>query len=194
MKQKTIQEVFTHIPTLETERLLLRKISLTDAEDMYEYSAQAKVTKHLLWTEHPTLAYTQAYVEYLQTRYAVGDYYDWAIVSKQTGKMIGTAGFTSIDTANNTAEIGYVLHPDFWGMGIAAEAAREVLRFGFEELKLSRIAAVCMKENPSSLRVMEKCGMHLEGTLRSAVLAKGQRRDVCLAAIVSEDFFGTSQN
>lgn len=189
MKQKTIQEVFTDIPSLETERLTLRKILPTDAEDMFEYSANPSVTKYLLWTEHPSLAYTEAYVDYLQTRYAVADYYDWAVVTKAEGKMIGTVGFTSIDAANNTAEIGYVLNPAFWGKGIAAEAVKELLRFGFEGLSLSRISAVCMSKNAASLRVMEKCGMQIEGQLRSAVLAKGKRWDVFLAAITAEDFF-----
>ena len=188
MKQITLQKVFTHLPSLETDRLLLRAILPKDAEDMYAYSCREDVTRHLLWSAHPNLSHTEAYIDYLQERYAVGDYYDWAIVKKDEDRMIGTVGFTSIDTANNTAEIGYVLHPELWGKGIAAEAAREILRFGFEVLALSRISAVCMKENAASLRVMEKCGMRYEGTLHSAILAKGERRDVCLSAVLREEF------
>ncbi|MBP3437429.1 MAG: GNAT family N-acetyltransferase [Clostridia bacterium] len=188
MKQKSIQEIFTHLPTLESERLLFRPILPEDAEDMYAYSCQENVTAYLLWEAHPDLPYTASYIQYLQERYALGDYYDWAIISKKEKKMIGTVGFTNIDCANNCAEIGYVIHPDYWGCGYATEAAKEILRFGFLTMGLSRISGVCMKENKASLRVMIKCGMQYEGTMRSAIVAKGRRRDVCVAAITREDF------
>lgn len=185
MTQEELHAIFTDIPALETERLSLRRILPRDAIDMYAYSSDENVTRHLLWDPHPDPGYTAQYIEYLQTRYAVGDFFDWALIWKEDGRMIGTCGFTNIDLPNNNAEIGYVLHPDFHRRGIAAEAAKEVIRFGFSVLGLHRISAVCMKENTPSMRVMEKCGMTQEAVLRQAVFVKGTYRDVCIASVLS---------
>ena len=188
MTVEEMHRIFTSLPELETERLYMRRLLPSDTLDMFEYASLPSVTEYLLWCEHPNVQYTREYLEYLESRYAVGDFYDWALVLKENGKMIGTCGFTSIDLVNNTAEIGYVINPAYHGIGIAPEAARRVLSFGFSVLELSRISAVCMKENEKSLRVMKKIGMSYEGVLRSAVYAKGKHRDVCLCAITSEDF------
>ncbi len=193
MTLEALHKIFTHIPALETERMILRRILPEDAADMYDYSRNDTVTKYLLWETHPAEDYTKNYIGYLQERYDLGDFYDWALVDRSTEKMIGSCGFTTIDLPNNSAEIGYVLHPDFWGKGYMTEAVKAVLDFGFQRLMLSRISAVCMKENKASLRVMEKCGMTCEGLLRQAVYAKGRHRDVYLAAITEIDYYNALQ-
>lgn len=187
MTQQELHQIFTAPPTLTTDRLVLRKISISDAEDMYDYSKDSGVTQYLLWEPHPDTIYTEQYIHYLQERYAVGDYYDFAIECKETGKMIGTVGFTSFDLPNHSAEVGYVVSPVYQGKGYATEALQRVISFGFHVCGLVRISAVCMKENTASLRVMEKCGMKREGLLRSAVYAKGKMNDVYLSAIIRED-------
>lgn len=189
MTQKDLHRIFTDPPTLETDRLWLRKIAVSDADDMYAYSSDENVTRFLMWDPHPDPLYTDKYIRYLQERYAVGDYYDYAIVLKDTGRMIGTVGFTSFDLPNASAEIGYVVSPDYQGCGYATEAVNAIVAFGFERCALSRISAVCMKENVASLRVMEKCGLKREGLLRKAVHAKGEVRDVYLSAITDDDYF-----
>ena len=192
MTQEKLHRIFTAPPTLYTERLVLRKIAITDAEDMFSYSSNEALTRYLLWDPHPDLFYTEHYVRYLQDRYAVGDFYDFAVVLKATGRMIGTVGFTSFDLPNRSAEIGYVIAPDCQGKGYATEAVTRILSFGFCECELERISAVCMKGNLASLRVMEKCGLKKEGLLRSAVFAKGSMRDVHLSAITKKDYFNTA--
>ena len=189
MTQEKLHRIFTDPPTLDTERLILRKILISDADDMFEYSSNEELTRYLLWDAHPDPLYTEHYVRYLQERYAVGDFYDFAVVSKRTGQMIGTVGFTSFDLPNRSAEIGYVISPCHQGQGYATEAVLRILSFGFEECALERISAVCMKGNLASLRVMEKCGLKREGLLRSAVFAKGEMKDVHLSAITKKDYF-----
>ena len=184
-----LNRLSTHMPTLETERLLLRRIEKSDADDMYEYSCDRDVTKYLLWDAHPSEEYTQNYIAYLQERYAAGDFYDFAIVLKETGRMIGTVGFTSFDLPNNSAEVGYVVSPSYQGRGYATEALKRLISFGFDVLGLSRISAVCMDGNAASLRVMEKSGLKREGLLRCAVLAKGEMKDVHVSAITEKDYF-----
>ena len=189
MTQEQLHRRFSNPPTLESDRLILRKISVSDAEDMFAYSQREDVTRYLLWDPHPDVIYTEHYIRYLQGRYEVGDFYDFALVLRTTGKMIGTVGFTSFDLPNSGAEIGYVISPEYQGCGYATEAVKRILAYGFEECGLVRISAICMKGNLASLRVMEKCGMKREGVLRSAVYAKGEMKDVHLSAIIDRDYF-----
>ena len=189
MTQEQLHCIFTNPPSLSTDRLLLRKITPEDASDMFLYSRLDEVTRYLLWDAHPSEEYTRSYISYLQERYATGDFYDFGVVLKETGRMIGTVGFTSFDLPNNSAEVGYVISPFHQGKGFATEALKKVISFGFDVLGLSRISAVCMQENSASLRVMEKCGLKREGLLRSAVFAKGDMKDVYLSAITEKDYF-----
>ena len=189
MTQEKLHSVFTNPPTLYTKRLSLRKIVPSDSDDMFEYSHREDVTRYLLWDPHPDPLYTHHYVRYLQDRYAAGDFYDFAVVPRSLGRMIGTVGFTSFDLPNRSAEIGYVISPEYQGCGYATEAVMRLLDFGFFECGLERVSAVCMKGNLASLRVMEKCGLRREGLLRSAVFAKGEMRDVHLSAITKKDYF-----
>ena len=156
MKKDTVYRIFSNMPTLKTERLSLRPMHVIDAEDMYDYAKRDDVTEFLLWTPHPSLSYTKDFLRYIHSRYSLGDFYDWAVIDRDSRKMIGTCGFTRIDTVNNGAEIGYVLNPDFWGRGYATEMAERVLEFGFDELELQRIEARFMKGNDASLAVMKK--------------------------------------
>ncbi|MBR2353528.1 MAG: GNAT family N-acetyltransferase, partial [Clostridia bacterium] len=108
-----------------------------------------------------------------------------AVVEKESGRMIGTCGFTRFDFPHNGAEIGYVLHPDFHGKGYATEAAARVVRYGFETLGLHRIEAKFMQGNDASLHVMEKLGMRLEGYRRDGMLVKGTYRTIGICSILS---------
>ena len=190
MRREDICKIFANIPTVKTDRLILRKISGDDVEDMYEYSCDAHVTEYLTWSPHPDKTYTLEYVSYLQSRYRTGDFYDWAVVLKDTGKMIGTCGFTRFDYANNSAEIGYVLNPAYHGQGIATEAVLATLDFGFSRLGLNRIEGKFMVENGASRRVMEKCSMTFEGVRREGMLIKGRYRNVGVCSILKKEYSG----
>lgn len=181
-------EIFKTIPTIETERLILRRMMPSDLSDVYDYAKRAEVSEFLLWYPHDTTAFTRKYLKIVDSKYKRGEFYDWAVVCKADGRMIGTAGFTSIDVYNNNAEIGYVLNSDYWGRGLAAEAARAVITFGFEALRLVRIEAKYMTDNLGSKRVAEKCGMREEGILRQSVYAKGRYVDVCLCSILVDEY------
>lgn len=189
MKKELIYSIFSKIPTLETERFLLRKLSVDDTDDMYEYAKEYDVTKYLTWSPHPNKASTLEYLMYLQNRYKTGDFSDWAIVCKDSGKMIGTCGFTRFFFAHDGAEIGYVINPQYHGQGIATEVVGRVIKYGFENLALERIEGKFMVENKASLRVMEKNGMTFEGVRRKGMLIKGEYRDIGVCSILREEFF-----
>ena len=189
MKKELIYSIFSNMPTLETERCILRRLNLDDTDDMYEYSSNPDVTKYLTWSPHPDKAYTLEYLMYLQNRYKTGDFFDWAVICKDSGKMIGTCGFTRFFFAHNGAEIGYVLNPAYHGKGIGTEVVGRVIKYGFENLALERIEAKYMVGNEASRRVMEKNGMIFEGVRRKGMLIKGIYRDVGVCSIIKEDFF-----
>ena len=184
MKKEKLFKTFSNMPTLHTERLSLRAMHPIDAEDMFDYARRPDVTKYLLWREHEDIGFTRDYLNYIGQRYALGDFYDWAIIDRESRRMIGTCGFTKIHTDHDAGEIGYVLHPDFWGKGYAVEAARCVMDFGFETLGLHRIEARFMKGNAASLRVMEKLGMSFEGYHVDEIYVKGEYKTVGVCAKV----------
>lgn len=177
------------MPEIETERLVLRRMRADDAEDMYEYASDPEVTRYLTWFPHPDSRYTRDYLEYLGTRYRVGDFFDWAITLKGSGKMIGTCGFTSFDYTNDSAEMGYVLNPKYRGQGIVPEALRALLDFGFSKLALHRAEARFIEGNEASRRVMEKVGMRFEGIKRGGMLIKGEYRDIGICAVLRDEFY-----
>lgn len=183
MKKKNFK-IFKNLPTLRTERLVLRKIEVTDLNDVYEYTSNPKVPKYLLWYPHKTPSYTKQYLEYLEKLYKKGKFYDWGIV--YCGKIIGTVGFSSFNLKNNSAEIGYVLNSEFWGKGIAVEAVLEILKFAFYNLALSKVEAMFLPDNTQSRRVLEKC--NFKYSEQKLILVKGEHRYVDVFSI-SKDIF-----
>ena len=189
MNREEIVRRFSAMPILETERLILRPMRVSDAADMYDYARGSEVTAYLLWSPHPSQSYTRDYLKYIEKRYRLGEFYDWAVVDRESGRMIGTCGFTRFDFPHNIGEIGYVLSPAFHGRGFGTEAAACVLRFGFEELGLHRIEVKFMQGNAASLHVAEKLGMTFEGYRRDAMLVKGKYRTIGVSAVLAEEFF-----
>ena len=182
--------IFTKIPTLETNRLTMRKILPADCADMYDYSRRPETSKYLLWSPHANLRYTKKYLTHVQNAYRNENFYDFALVDKESGRMIGTCGFTSFDLQNNSAEIGYVLHPEFWGKGLAKEAVFRLMAFGFAELRLHRLSAKIMTNNAASKRVAEKCGMRHEATYVEGMLIKGRYETIDEYALLAKEFYG----
>lgn len=188
MKKEDLFKIFSSIPTLRTDRLSLRAMHPIDAEDMFDYARRPEVTEFLSWTEHPNMGYTKDYLHYVNNRYALGSFYDWAIIELESRRMIGTCGFTKIDTANNSAEIGYVLNPDFHRRGLGSEAVKRILKFGFEELGLNRIEARFIQGNEASLALMRSVGMTFEGYMRDLLFLKGQYRTIGVSSILKAEY------
>ena len=188
MKREFIYRIFSKIPQLETDRLILRKMLVSDAADMYEYARRPDVTKFLTWNPHPNQTYTRNYLEYVATKYATGNFYDWAVIEKVSGHMIGTCGFTRFDFQSNGAELGYVINPDYRGQGYAPEAAEAVMKFAFDELGVVRLEANYMEGNLASRRVMEKLGMTYEGMRRRSMLVRNQYKNICVCSILIDEY------
>lgn len=188
MTRELLIHTFSNMPTLNTERLTLRRLLISDADDMFDYAHREETSRYLFWSPHKNIAHTKSYLKFVKDRYRAGDFYDWAIILKDSGKMIGTCGFTNIDLTHRRGEIGYVINPDYHRQGIAAEAAGAVVAFGFEDLELHRIEARFIKENEASFKVMKKLGMTLDGYLRDNIYVKGGYRTVGVCSILASEY------
>ena len=193
LTDKRIKEVFRRMPELETERLILKQITLGDAADMYEYSKREDVTEYLTWNPHTSYLQTERYVRLLQKKYAAGAFWDFGLHDKENGKFIGTCGFTSFHPDENYAEIGYVLAPEYWGKGLAAEACRAVLKFGFSVFDFDYACARFIEGNTASERVMQKLGMRYETTYQNSYYIKNRYRTVIEYRVSKKDFFAQLQ-
>ncbi len=166
----------------------MRKLLPSDYRDMYEYSCNDRVTSYLLWHPHSDPGQTRRYLEALQGSYRRGEFFDWALELRDSGKMIGTCGYTELFPEHGRAEVGYVLNPAYWGHGYAPEAVMAAAQFAFVELEMNRLEAHFIEGNVRSLRVMEKCGMTFEGMLRQYMLVKGEYKNVGICAITADRF------
>ena len=183
-----LAKLFDRSPKIETQRLILRQMRVSDAKDMYEYARLPEVSRYLLWAPHDSLDYTKGYLKQVEAAYKTNDFHDFGIILKSNNKFIGTCGFANLDMANFKGEVGYVLNPEYWGMGIAAEAVNAVLRLGFDIMGLNRIEARYMVDNINSRKVMEKCGMNFEGVARQSMFVKNEFCDIGVCAILAKDY------
>ncbi len=181
------EELFKNLPYLETERLKLRKLTMRDAGDVFEYASVPGVSLYVSWTPHRTIADTKSFLKHVLFQYEKGIPTSWGIVLKENNKLIGTGGYLWWATEHSKAELGYVVSDKYWNKGYMTEALKKILQFGFETMNLQRIEARCFVENTASERVMKKCGMKLEGILRSSSFVKGAYRDFKLYSILKSE-------
>lgn len=184
-----VQKLFTESPVFETDRLILRKLLLSDARDYFEFASSPIVTEQTTWERHVTIDDSIKYLEKIMQRYEKAEEFHWGIVFKSTGKLIGRTGLIRIDPIHSKAELGYVVSNQYWNQGIATEATKPILSYGFHELGINRIEARCNYNNVGSYRVMEKLGMELEGILRKQLKIKGEFLDQRMYSILKDDYF-----
>jgi len=181
-------ELFRELPTLRTKRLVLRKLTMADAEAVYAYGRDPEVTKHVAFPTHRSIEDAKSFLRDTLKHYRRGEPASWAIVRKTDNRLIGAIGFIHYSEKDARIEAGYALARDSWGQGSMTEAFGEVLRFAFQRLGINRVEARCSPDNIGSYRVMEKCGMRYEGLLRQHDKAKGKFQDRKLYAILREEW------
>ncbi|MCX7842078.1 MAG: GNAT family N-acetyltransferase [Clostridia bacterium] len=174
-------------PRLEAGRIILRKLEISDAQDIFEYARHPDVARFVTWDPHTSVADAESFISWTLERYEKDEAGEWGIELKETGKIIGTIGFVEYDARNFSGTIGYALSKEYWGKGIMTEAVKRVIKFAFEDMKLNRVEAVHVPENEGSGRVMQKAGMVYEGFLRQRMFAKGRFWDLKQYSIVKDD-------
>ena len=155
--------------TIETERLILRRFKIEDANDMFNnWASDPEVTKYLTWPVHEDVSFTKTLLSRWIDQYEDGSYFNWAMELKESGAVIGNISVVHLDEKVDGAEMGYCMSRAFWGKELMPEALKAVMDFLFDEVGLNRVAAYHDSNNPKSGRVMDKAGMKYEGTLRAA--------------------------
>ena len=155
--------------TLETERLILRKARPEDASAMFaNWASDDKVTKFMTWPTYTGMEEADCRIAYLCGEYEKDNYYEWFIELKEIGQPIGSIGAVRVLDNVQLAHIGYCMGSKWWGQGIMPEALAAVIRFFFERVGVNRVESCHDVNNPNSGRVMVKCGMQYEGTLRQS--------------------------
>jgi len=111
----------------------------------------------------------------------------WTFCNKRTDKQIGYGGLFGIDNDNHRAEIGYGFLKEYWGKGYASKIVNNISNFGFSELAMHRIYGLVDPENKASIRVLEKNGYLIEGTMHDYFYARGRYFDMCLMAKINSN-------
>ena len=170
------------LPVIKTERLLLRNLLEKDADAMFEYAANKEVSKYLLWTPHKNKHETITAIR----RFKLSEHMmQWAIVLKKTGQLIGVGGFGIVDRSMRKADLGYSFNPGYWNSGYATEMTIALIEYGFDKLNLVRIQGAIHPENKASGKVLKKCGLSYEATLKNWMLIDDQPVDTMIYAITS---------
>ena len=192
MERDLIYSLFSSPHVIETERLLLRPIRIEDARDMYEYCSVPEVSRYVTWERHPSESFTKRNIRRILKGYKAGTFFDFAIEYKENGKMIGTCGYTSFDFDSDSAEIGYVVNPDYQRISVATEAASEVISYAFEVLGAKRVFARFIEGNDASRRVMEKCRMEYETTHEHGAVKDGRFVRVTVYSLTRDRYFAVN--
>jgi RimJ/RimL family protein N-acetyltransferase len=177
-------------PILYTERLLLRPFSLDDAKRVQELAGDIKVATYTINIPHPyedgvAEHWISTHNENLEQNKSV----TYAVVIDETQELIGAISLM-LNLNHKKAEIGYWFGVSYWNKGYCTEAAREMIKLGFEQLDLNKIFACAVVENIGSWRVMEKAGMSFEGIRRQDVLKWGEFKDLKYYYVLKEDYKG----
>jgi putative acetyltransferase len=173
---------------LETPRLMLRAFEPEDLDDFYEYARNPEVGPNAGWPPHESKDVTFVILNRFMEKEEV-----WAIVHKETGKVIGSLGMHSDEKRRgvNARMIGYVLSKDYWGQGLMTEAVKEALDYLFNDVRVDVVSIYHYPFNMRSKRVIEKCGFKFEGVLRRASqIYDGQVYDDYCYSILREEYIG----
>jgi ribosomal-protein-alanine N-acetyltransferase len=144
--------------TITTERLILRPLTLNDAEAAFEWTGDERVAKYMIYSTHENVETTK---EWLRTVKTTDTQYEFGFVRKSDNKLIGSGGIKLKE--DGFSEFGYNFRHDCWGMGYATEASKTMIELVRSKYGNVPLRAECAAENTASAHVIEKCGLHFVG-------------------------------
>ena len=177
------------MPTLKTERLILRPFNQNDAKDVQRLAGDYDIAKTTLFIPHPYEdGMAEGWIKSHQKNFNKGIEITLAITLRESNELIGAIGISHINEDLEKASIGYWIGKQYWNCGYCTEAVKAVLKYCFEELKLNRVSAHHFANNPASGKVMEKAGMKKEGVLRQNEKKWGEYVDTPIYGILKNEF------
>ena len=174
---------------IETERLILRPFTMEDCEAAFRnWESDERTTEFLRWQAMTSVEETAQVMQAWVDRYQDPSFYQWAIVPKTLGEPIGTMSVVGMNERTDTLHIGHCIGSRWWRQGYTSEAFAAVIPFLFDEVGANRIESQHDPNNPNSGKVMQKCGLKYEGTLRQADWSNKGIVDACMYALLKEDY------
>ena len=186
-----VKRMLTHIgtQTIETEKLILRRFKYSDDDAMLKYwVADEKIQSLYSEPVYTTKDEVKKLLDQYISSYQNNDYYRWAVVDKVTEECIGQIAYFLVDSKNHFAEIEYCIGSAFQCRGLATEATKAIIQYGFEKINLHKVQICTKTMNKPSQRVIEKCGFTYEGTLRDYFFIDHQYVDRLYYSILRDEF------
>jgi ribosomal-protein-alanine N-acetyltransferase len=175
---------FTPFPFIKTQRLLLRQIKHSDLNEIFFLRSEERVLKYLDRPMAKTTADAYEFIQKAIDSEKNNEGITWAITLKNEDKLIGTIGFWRIQKEHYRAEVGYILHPDYWGKGLMQEALSEVIKYGFSIMKLHSIEANVNPENTASIKLLEGNGFKREAYYKDNYFFNGKFIDTAIYSLI----------
>lgn len=176
---------FDPFPIIETERLILREIKDTDANELFPLRADKNVMQFIDRPLAETIDDALKLIKIISDGHSNKESITWAITLKDNPELIGTIGFWRIEKEHYRAEIGYLLNPAQQGKGIMQEAIKVVLQYGFEKMKLHSVEANVNPSNSASIKLLEKNKFVREGYFRENYYYNGKFLDSAIYSLLS---------
>ncbi|UTE78444.1 GNAT family N-acetyltransferase [Rossellomorea sp. KS-H15a] len=181
---------YSGTPTLETDRLVLRKLELSDAPSVFDHwLSDDRVMDNLIKGAHKSVKETIKRVTEIVGQYDTEEFCYWGIELKSSGDLIGAIDLFHFDPMTENCEVGYTIGYDWWNKGYGTEALSAVIEFGFRTMNIHKISAAHNTDNPASGKIMSKVGMQKEGTFKHMIRnAKNQYKDCAVYGLLQEDY------
>ena len=176
------------LPTLETDRLVLREPREEDAPDLLAIHRDVEAMQYYGMGIFSTIDQARLEIDALRALFRESGGLRWVITAAPQTDFIGDIGFHNVSSRHARAEIGYKLSRRLWRQGIMSEALCQVLRYGFEKMGLNRIEAVVGPRNTASLALLTKAGFTQEGVLREYEAERDGFVDLAMASLLRREW------
>lgn len=189
MKYNNIMNTISFLPfqNLESERLLLRQITDDDVNEVFEMRSNPDVMKFVPRPLVTTKEEALAHIKLIQNKIEENEGINWAITLKGNPKLLGIIGHYKISWENLRSEIGYMLLPEYQGMGIISEAVKLLIDYGFNTMKMHSLEAVIDPRNQASAKVLEKNNFVLEAQFKEDTLWQGEWFDTNIYSLLNKN-------
>jgi ribosomal-protein-alanine N-acetyltransferase len=177
---------FSPFPNLTTERLVLRRVTGDDVNEMFFLRSNVDIMKYIPRPLVTTKQEALDHIASIDSKIEAQEGINWGITLKRDTTLIGVAGFYMINPDNFRAEIGYILHPNYSGKGFISEVVNQLIDYGFNTMNLHSIEAVIAPENYASAKVLLKNGFVQEGLFRENLYFQGRFLDSAIYALLNK--------
>ncbi|MBF2709101.1 GNAT family N-acetyltransferase [Flavobacterium soyangense] len=177
---------FTPFPNLETERLRLRRVVNDDANEIFAIRSDKETMKYIPRPLVKNIKEALEHIALIDSKIENNEGINWAFTLKNNPKLIGIIGLYRIKPEHYRAEIGYMLLPEYHGKGFITEAIKEVVKYGFETMKLHSIEAIIDPENFISEKVLQKNGFVKEAHLKENEFYEGRFLDTVIYSVLNK--------